>query len=304
MMQVIGLCSYKVLQLGQHAVNAARPCSKQNDSAAAARDRGVVGSSAEELPCSSQLHVPMQAMLGAPAASVVAPHQLLPSGSSSLQTQLAPGQAGTAASTPLLQSVLSSMQMPPALALGAAQPLAAPLTEQQCQQLLLWQSQQWQLHQLQQLCLLQSSAAQQHQAAQQQQLLFQQPGQQLATAVVADEGPSQREHQQQGQPHWEAAVAALQQHFQVPAAQQERFCQLCLRLRAVIEVHTLEELFNACIAQELPSHCLQLACTVWSRGCLELRAAFSIAAGTGGSQAESASKVHSGGLKLWAQHHV
>ena len=227
----------------------------------------MVGSSAEELPCSSQLHVPMQAMLGAPAAPVVAPHQLLPlqaatssgpqmlpglqlppsllpamslpSGSSSLQAQMALGQGGPAVSTPALQSVLSSMHVAPAPALGAAQPLAAPLTEQQCQQLLLWQSQQWQLHQLQQLCLLQSSAAQQHQAAQQQhQLLFQQPGQQLATAVVADEGAPQRLHQQQGQSPREAAVAALQQHFQVPAAQQERFCRLCLRLQAVIEVYT------------------------------------------------------------------
>ena len=268
----------------------------------------MVGSSAEELPCSSQLHVPMQAMLGTPAASVVASNQLLPlqaatssehqllpglqlppsllptmslpSGSSSLQAQLALGQACPAASTPLLQSVLSSMQMPPAPVLGAAQPLAAPLTEQQCQQLLLWQSQQWQLHQLQQLCLLQTSAAQQHQAVQQQQLLFQQPGQQLATAVVADEGPPQGQHQQQGRPHWDAAVAVLQQHFQVPAAQQERFCQLCLRLRAVIEVPTLEELINACIA-EPPSACLQLACTVWVGRCVELRAASFSAAGAG-----------------------
>ena len=269
----------------------------------------MVGSSAEELPCSSQLHVPMQAMLGAPAASVVAPHQLplqaatssgpqmlpglqlppsllpamsLPPGSSSLQPPLALGQAGPTVLTPVLQSVLSSMQMPPALEMGAAQPLAAPLTEQQCQQLLLWQSQQWQLHQLQQLCLLQSSAAQQHQAAQQQQLLFQQPGQQLATAVVADEGPPQGQHQQQGRPPWEAAVAALQQHFQVPAAQQERFRQLCLRLRAVIEVHTLEVPFSG-IAQEPPSNFLQLACTVRSGCCPELGGCPSFtAAGTGG----------------------
>ena len=251
----------------------------------------MVGSSAEELPCSSQLHVPMQAMLGGPAASVAAPQQLLPlqaamasgpqvlpglqlppsllptlslpSGSSSLQhwlTQLAVGQAGPAASMPVPQSVLSSMHMPPALAQGQVQPLAAPVTEQQCQQLLLWQSQQWQLHQLQQLCLLQSSAAQQHQAAQQQQLLFQQPGQQLATAVVADEGAPQGQHQQQGTPPWEATVAALQQHFQVPAAQQERFCLLCLRLRAVIEVYTLEELCNACTGQELSPHAASILC--------------------------------------------
>ena len=97
-------------------------------------------------------------------------------------------------------------------------------------------------------------------AAQQQQLLFQQPGQQLATAVVADEGAPQGQHQQQGTPPWEATVAALQQHFQVPAAQQERFCLLCLRLRAVIEVYTLEELCNACTGQELSPHAASILC--------------------------------------------